>query len=227
MVDLCKVVLRRSEDVSNVRIRSDVQLYVQHPSPFLPSPSPAFDTFPLEGAGPFMCSQGVNGGLTVRVDDYYFLTLIVFAQHFAHCSTFHAIDIACPPSTPIISICDGVVTEVTDQNSVIGIHVDNLFKWNSITVKSERGELVEYVHIQHESSLVKAGDRVHQGQRLCLSGEVGFCPSPHLHIEVHMSPERDAPSVPFRVKCNNGSYHAFEQLQWYSPSTETALTVQE
>jgi murein DD-endopeptidase MepM/ murein hydrolase activator NlpD len=45
-------------------------------------------------------------------------------------------------------------------------------------------KFIEYVHIKQSSASVKVGDRVVTGQPLCLSGDVGFCPSPHLHIQV-------------------------------------------
>jgi murein DD-endopeptidase MepM/ murein hydrolase activator NlpD len=37
---------------------------------------------------------------------------------------------------------------------------------------------------QTGSATVKVGDRVQEGQVICLSGDVGFCPTPHLHIQV-------------------------------------------
>lgn len=45
---------------------------------------------------------------------------------------------------------------------------------------------VDYVHIGAGSVLVKEGERVTQGQVLCRSGDVGFCPAPHLHIQVQV-----------------------------------------
>ena len=64
-------------------------------------------------------------------------------------------------------------------------HVDNLFKWNSVILKLATGHFVEYVHIKKSSAAVAPGDRVTAGQPICLSGDVGFCPSPHLHIQVN------------------------------------------
>lgn len=71
-----------------------------------PPPSSArgvvyFDTLPLLGGGPFLCSQGVGGGLT----------------HFAHPSTFHAIDFECDVGTPVVAVADGVVVEISQVAS--------------------------------------------------------------------------------------------------------------
>ena len=44
-------------------------------------------------------------------------------------------------------------------------------------------------------------------QVLCESGDAGFCPVPHLHIEAHASPGRAAPSIPLAF---GGGAHARE-----------------
>jgi biotin carboxyl carrier protein len=66
--------------------------------------------------------------------------------------------------------------------------------------------VVEYVHISAGSARVKVGDRVEAGQVLCLSGDVGFCPSPHLHIEAHTSAEPKAASIPMGWRDAHGVY---------------------
>ena len=62
---------------------------------------------------------------------------------------------------------------------VSGIHASNLYKWNSIMLKLDDGQFVEYVHIETDSAIVKVGDHVQRGQHICNSGDVGFCPRPH------------------------------------------------
>ena len=55
------------------------------------------------------------------------------------------------------------------------------------------------------SARVRAGERVRRGQVLCESGDAGFCPVPHLHIEAHASPARAAPSIPLAfLACGEG-----------------------
>ena len=60
----------------------------------------------------------------------------------------------------------------------------------------DSGETVEYVHVRAHSARVRAGERVRRGQVLCESGDAGFCPVPHLHIEAHAAPGHAAPSIP-------------------------------
>ena len=51
---------------------------------------------------------------------------------------------------------------------------------------------------------VAAGERVEEGQPLCESGDVGFCPSPHLHIQLHASADDGAPTVPLGFRDGAG-----------------------
>ena len=64
-------------------------------------------------------------------------------------------------------------------------------------LRLDDGFFVEYVHIAHRSTVVRVGERVAAGQELCKSGNVGFCPVPHLHIQAHASKDERACTVPF------------------------------
>ena len=109
-------------------------------------------------------------------------------------------DFRCDVGTPIVAVFSGTVVEVRNSSNESGARVPNLFAWNSILLKKDGEEIyVEYVHISKEGLCVMAGDAVTSGQRICSSGDVGFCPEPHLHMQVHRSDSsvvRDAPSVP-------------------------------
>lgn len=145
-------------------------------------PCPAIG-FPLP-SGHYLCSQSTGGRMT----------------HF-HPETFHAVDIDCDPGTPLLSAVDGIVVEARDRSRHTGIHVDNLFHWNSIMVRAE-SFVVEYVHLATDSICVKEGDAVRRGQRIASSGAVGFCPRPHVHVQVTLTADRKAVTVPF---CFEGS----------------------
>lgn len=188
---LCFFDVTLEKDLSQIRIDSDVQRWSQHPNPNDEHPHSL--TFPLEG-GPFLCTQGENGELT----------------HFFS-GNLHAIDFRCPIGTPLLAVGSGEVVDAKDSNTLSGIAVSNLFEWNSILIKLDeipcspetvgRGPLfVEYVHIQ--KATVKAGDRVHQGQVIGASGNVGFSPEPHLHFSAFRSAEPTAPTVRVRFKAS-------------------------
>lgn len=74
---------------------------------------------------------------------------------------------------------------------------------------------VEYVHIKANSSRVQVGDTVKKGDILCLSGDVGLCPQPHLHLQIVNSPGKHASTVPFHLHGiedeGTGSHHAGEK----------------
>ena len=80
-----------------------------------------------------------------------------------------------------------------------GIDVANLFRWNSLMLRLDgsAGHYAEYVHIRHGSATVKVGDKVTAGQVLCEAGDAGFCPTPHLHLQLHECDDPAAPTVPF------------------------------
>lgn len=127
--------------------------------------------FPLGGpreAGPYLCTQGVGGELT----------------HFYR-ESYHAFDLRCHVGTPIIAVADGTITDVHDTTKVKGCHALNLTRWNSIALRVADGYVVEYLHIALGSFRVAVGDNVSAGQILCESGESGFAPEAHLHIEAH------------------------------------------
>jgi len=187
-------------DLNDVDLFSDVNELSVHPEPEWFDDRLVYP-FPLEGKGDnsYLCTQGVNGAFT----------------HF-YCQTYHAIDFACNVGTSVVSVGDGEVVEVKDENSVGGIHVRNLFLWNSMIIKMDDGIFVEYVHIRNRSALVKVGDRVVQGQKICESGDVGFCPQPHLHIQMHTSKEKNAPTVKFALKDIDGNKYFPEAGKYYS-----------
>lgn len=159
--------------------------------------------FPLPAStGPYLCTQGVGGHLT----------------HFFP-ESYHAIDLRCGCRTPVLSIGDGVVKEVAESHRCGGIHAANLAAWNAISVVLRCGLVVEYLHTMPGSARVKAGDAVRTGQVLCETGDIGFAPEPHLHIELHDLGDADGPSLPLRF---GGGSSAFVPVagRWYSNEGE-------
>jgi hypothetical protein len=171
---------RFSSNLASIVISSDVQEYIPTLSPLSP-PRDRFHLPILPLSTPVICTQSAGGHLT----------------HFAHPGTYYAVDFRCPVGIPVIAVFDGRVTQIRNSTTDSGVHVQNLFAWNSIMIESEDGKwFVEYVHVQKDSFLVNEGDTVVAGQTICLSGDSGFCPEPHLHFEVHQSRADDSVSVP-------------------------------
>lgn len=208
VMDICK--LRGLVDARDAKIRSDILDLSPPPKALLGRegfPHRFVYSFPLPGPGPYLCSQGSGGHLS----------------HFAHPSTYHAVDLDCEVGTPVLAIGDGVVQEIRDNESASGIDVQHFFKWNQVTVLQSDGVLVEYVHIAagsaSEEQHLSAGSAVKCGQQLCRSGAVGFCPTPHLHLEVHAEAGAQAVSVQFGFRGRTETAGPFqcEEGRWYGP----------
>lgn len=201
IVDLCRVKIK---NVRHLEIDSHIS---DSPYESFGEDHQAVDiaVFPLRrphgGEESFLCTQSANGEFT----------------HFQHAATFHALDFRCPVGTEVVAVDDGRVISVggPDGGSLVksgGIHVRDLFAWNSLVLEAQGGFIFEYVHIHHEGVRVKAGDLVKAGDVLCLSGASGFCPEPHLHFEAHARLGAEEPSVPIRFRGER-----FDAGKLYSP----------
>lgn len=201
---------------SSSEIDSDVQDWCRHPAP--DDEHPLVIGFPLgrsEGKpGPWLCTQGEGGSLT----------------HFFS-GNLHAVDFRCDEGTELLAVGAGTVVEVSQDNTLTGVAVSNLYKWNSVMIQldtegdgagaggglgavsdaggggssTKGGDLfVEYVHIKAGSVRVKVGDRVKLGDVVCESGGVGFSPEPHLHFTAFRSKEPTAPTTRVRFRAASG-----------------------
>lgn len=185
-VDVCRLCPKvkpgktMRSSLRSVRISSDIQ-------DFVPASNSTgvvnIDVFPLlaNNGDIYVCTQSSGGHLT----------------HFAHTSTYHAVDFRCPVGTPVVAPFDCVVSDIRNDSNNSGVRVEDLFSWNSMMVKSSEHEQVycEFVHLRKDSMRFKVGDTVKKGDILCESGDVGFCPEPHLHFEMHASSDPGADSI--------------------------------
>lgn len=104
--------------------------------------------------------------------------------HFAHFK--HAIDFIMPEGTKILASKHGLVAAVKVDSKEGGSNpkYNSIYYLNFITLKHINGEYSEYVHLKHNSALVKLGQKVKIGQPIALSGNTGFSTEPHLHFQV-------------------------------------------
>ena len=100
---------------------------------------------------------------------------------------------------PVLSPVRGRVVKVISDlpDNPIG-QVDKENNWgNLVIIYDERGFYVEISHLAQHSVKVKEGDWVEVGTFLGLCGNSGYSPQPHIHIQVQLSPEIGAYTVPF------------------------------
>lgn len=89
-------------------------------------------------------------------------------------SPHNGIDFPAPRGTPIYATADGIVEQAGfDHGSGFG---------NLIIIQHNLGFRTYYAHLHQVQ--VKAGDFVHKGQQIGLSGNTGRSTGPHLHYEV-------------------------------------------
>lgn len=67
---------------------------------------------------------------------------------------------------------------------------------------------------------MKPGDQVAACQPLCLSGGAGFCPTPHLHLQVQEGEGDTAPTVQFAMLDCEGNPYFPVAGKWYGSRGE-------
>ncbi|WP_406853356.1 peptidoglycan DD-metalloendopeptidase family protein [Brevundimonas sp. BH3] len=103
----------------------------------------------------------------------------------AGASTDHGgLDIPAPVGTPVKAPASGEVIQVWSNNS----------GGNQVRIRHSNGTVTGYAHLQ--SSDVKVGDRVTQGQVFAKTGNTGNSTGPHLHITTR---DADGNRVDFRT----------------------------
>jgi len=80
----------------------------------------------------------------------------------------------------VLAALAGTVLAVTDSND--GIGGDN----NEIQIQHADGSVASYLHILHNSSQVRVGGGVAQGDRLAEVGSVGHSLTGHIHFHVRV-----------------------------------------
>ena len=96
----------------------------------------------------------------------------------------NAIDFIVPQDTPVLSAANGIVACVKDDSSMGG---PNPVYWNFtnlIAMSHANEECSRYDHLAPQSSKVKVGQAVSEGQVIAKVGMTGYTFYPHLHFQV-------------------------------------------
>lgn len=88
------------------------------------------------------------------------------------------IDIAAPEGTPVYPAWDGRLTVIDSGGSGFGLHA---------IVSDSRGRKALYGHLSRVD--VGDGGQVWAHQPFAVSGSTGFSTGPHIHFEIHESPD--------------------------------------
>ncbi len=104
-----------------------------------------------------------------------------------------AFDFKMPEGSDVCAARAGAVVAVVVSHEGHGLKAPN----NFIAVEHSDGTSGWYLHLQHDGSLVRVGERVVQGQRIGRSGHVGRSITPHLHFHVRDPARRTTLPVSF------------------------------
>ena len=154
----------------------------------------------LPFSGRWMVWQGCDGqwthqGLWRYADDFLISNEqgITYRGSGLHLTDYYAFQ------KPIFSPIRGWVVRVVRDlpDGEIG-SVDADHNWgNHVLLYDDRGFYVEISHFSENSIVVKQGDRIERGTLIGRCGNSGYSPQPHIHIQVQLTPEMGAATVPF------------------------------
>jgi len=123
----------------------------------------------------------------------------------------NALDFEMPEGTDIMTIREGIVVEVIDNNNKTCPEKECVKFNNQIIVYHPDGTFAEYVHIKQNSSRVKKGDKVVKGQVIAKSGNVGWSTGPHLHLSVFKQKLTERNTIKTKFKTRDGRNNEYLQ----------------
>lgn len=109
-------------------------------------------------------------------------------------ASVYAYDFAMPLGRDVVAARAGTVIGLSQSSTVGGCSESLWTKANFVVIDHGGGESTIYAHLNPNSAVVKAGDRVQQGQKIAKSGQTGYTcngrggPGPHLHYAVQQTP---------------------------------------
>lgn len=119
----------------------------------------------------------------LSVTSFFMEERIIYGEANVH----NAWDFGASAETPVYSVCDGEVTDVSFKYSTNTIDVKG-GAGNSIKIKCTVDEETEYIvlygHLYPNSSKIKVGDKVIGWQEIAKVGTTGYSTGNHLHYQV-------------------------------------------
>ena len=119
-------------------------------------------------------------GVTCRVGQGFFGRY----THFRGSQEEYAVDLVAPEGTIICAAREGKVISVRSDSDVGGADKKFDKAANYVIIKHSDGTYGSYLHMIHNSALVKTGQVVTRGQPIGRVGHTGYVTTPHLHFDV-------------------------------------------
>lgn len=119
----------------------------------------------------------------VAITSFFMEERIIFGEYDIHTGW----DFSATEQTDIYSVCDGIVTEYSFKYST-NVYDVNAGYGNYIGIECSVDDdvyFVKYAHLYPNSSSLKIGDEVNQGEIIAGVGTTGSSTGNHLHFEVY------------------------------------------
>lgn len=116
----------------------------------------------------------------------------------------YAWDFEAPVGTPVAAVRGGVVAYSRDESAIGGSDRERYYnESNTITIDHLDGTRAYYLHLHQGGNRVRVGEYVVAGEIIGMSGDTGWCGTPHLHYT--LLDARTQESVASRFRAWNGN----------------------
>lgn len=137
---------------------------------------------------PFDFPLRVNFTITSVVFENRSLDFGLSASASAGLNFHQGWDLAVPIGTNVYSICDGVVTDITNtQSNDLTIFQSGNTEGNHMIVRCHNGLSTYYWHLKYKTQPfgLRTGSHVKKGDIIAKTSTTGRSSGPHLHLEMH------------------------------------------
>ena len=138
-----------------------------------------------------------------------------YGGRFSH-QNMNCLDFNMDVGSKVCAAREGTVIRVKEDSNTGCKSASCQGKANYIVIYHEDGTSARYIHLKHNGSKVKIGDKVKAGDVIGYSGNTGWSSGPHLHFEVNQPGKNIVYTVPTKFKTKNGIEHHLKEGTRYT-----------